>query len=573
MPRITTFTLALVCSASAIAQTPSLPDQIRVLKADVESIESKFRIDLAEQSRERLRKQYEGKLTELDESDFDSMSEDDQVDYVLLASEIRYRMRRLDREQRGDKKAAHLLAPVRPVIELLQQYVLMQPIEPKGVAKMLSAVNKELHTRTDRLRSSAATVSKRTSEAQRIEALWAVNRLLALKTDLDEFHRFRNGYDPIYSWWCREPVDAVSKSLAAYSTAIREVVVGVPESDKETIIGLPIGESGLATDLAHEFIAYSPDELIAIAEREFDWCHREMVSAARDMGLGEDWRAALEKTKEDSVEPGQQPELIRMLAEEATQFVEQRQLVTVPELCKESWRMVMMTPERQRVNPYFTGGPVISISYPTDTMTFDEKMMSMRGNNPHFARATVHHELIPGHHLQLFMMERYRPYRRLFLTPFWLEGWALYWEMRFWDMDFAKSPENRMGMLFWRKHRAARIIFSLGFHTGKMSPEQCVDYLVDNVGHERRNATAEVRRSVIGGYSPLYQAAYMLGGLQLLQLHREVVGTGKMTERAFHDMFLQQNAIPIELIRARMLNLPLTRDYKAKWRFAAGAND
>jgi hypothetical protein len=28
-------------------------------------------------------------------------------------------------------------------------------------------------------------------------------------------------------------------------------------------------------------------------------------------------------------------------------------------------------------------------------MEHDFKLMSMRGNNPHFNRATVHHELIP----------------------------------------------------------------------------------------------------------------------------------------------------------------------------------
>lgn len=122
-------------------------------------------------------------------------------------------------------------------------------------------------------------------------------------------------------------------------------------------------------------------------------------------------------------------------------------------------------------------------------------------------------------------------------------------------------------MLFWRKHRAARIIFSLAYHTGEWKPEQCVDFLVDNVGHERKNATAEVRRSVMGGYSPLYQAAYMLGGLQIRKLHEEVVGAGEMTEREFHDFILQQNAIPIELIRARMRSMPLTRDYKAQWEF------
>ena len=50
-------------------------------------------------------------------------------------------------------------------------------------------------------------------------------------------------------------------------------------------------------------------------------------------------------------------------------------------------------------------------------------------------------------------------------------------------------------MLFWRMHRCARIIFSLSFHLGKMTPQECIDFLVDKVGHERDNATAEVRRS------------------------------------------------------------------------------
>src|SRR5260370_28737132 len=128
-------------------------------------------------------------------------------------------------------------------------------------------------------------------------------------------------------------------------------------------------------------------------------------------------------------------------------------------------------------------------------MTHVHKVMSMRGKNIPIARATVYHELTPGHHLQGFMQARYRPYRRSFSTPFWIEGWALYWEMLLWDKQFPKTPEDRVGMLFWRSHRCARIIFSLNFHLGKMTPQECIDFLVDRVGHERDNATAEVRRS------------------------------------------------------------------------------
>jgi uncharacterized protein (DUF885 family) len=139
--------------------------------------------------------------------------------------------------------------------------------------------------------------------------------------------------------------------------------------------------------------------------------------------------------------------------------------------------------------------------------------------------------------------------------------------MLLWDLGFHNTPESRVGAMFWRMHRAARIIFSLNFHLGRMTPQEAIDFLVDRVGHERANATAEVRRSFNGSYSPLYQAAYMLGGIQFRTLHRELVETKKMTDREFHDTILQNGRIPVEMVRALLTRQPLSRDYKASWRF------
>jgi uncharacterized protein (DUF885 family) len=156
----------------------------------------------------------------------------------------------------------------------------------------------------------------------------------------------------------------------------------------------------------------------------------------------------------------------------------------------------------------------------------------------------------------------------MFWTPFWGEGQSLYWEMFLWDHGFQVKPEDRIGALFWRMHRSARIIFSLSFHMGKMTPEQAVDFLVDTVNFERANAEGEVRRSFSGDYSPLYQMAYMIGGLQLRALNKELVGAGKMTDKQFHDAVLQSGPMPISLERARLENIPLTREGPAPWKFA-----
>ena len=384
---------------------------------------------------------------------------------------------------------------------------------------------------------------------------------------LRDWNRFYSGYDPLFSWWTADPYRKVSAAMPRYAAAIREVVVGQKPGEEEPIIGDPIGAEGLAQDLRAEMIAYTPQDLIALAEREFAWIETEEKKAAREMGFGDDWRAALEKVKEAYVPPGEQPELVRRLAREAVTFITAKDLVTVPPLADEIWRMEMMSPRQQLVSPFFLGGEIIQVSYPTDSMAHDDKLMSMRGNNPHFSMATVHHELIPGHHLQGYMTARYNAHRNLFGTPFWTEGWSLYWEMLLWDLGFPTTPQDRMGMLFWRSHRLARIIFSLKVHLGQMTPQEAVDFLVTRVGHERANAAAEVRRSFNGTYSPLYQAGYMIGGLQIRALHHELVDSGRMTNREFHDAILQGGRMPIEMVRARLLKTPLTRDYRPAWKF------
>jgi uncharacterized protein (DUF885 family) len=104
---------------------------------------------------------------------------------------------------------------------------------------------------------------------------------------------------------------------------------------------------------------------------------------------------------------------------------------------------------------------------------------------------------------------------------------------------------------------------------GEWTPEQCIDFLVDAVGHERASATGEVRRSFNGTYSPLYQAGYLLGGMQLRALFGELVSTGRMTERAFHDAVLDAGPMPIGMVRALLEpELPLAPDGLPDWRFA-----
>ncbi len=563
-----------------LAPGPDLPTLVSRYSEDRELIERAYPVPGSSSRTVRLRAFFAETQKVVDALPFDRLPREDQIDVVLMEDDLRRRTRALDQEAAYDRGTAPLLPFVDDARAFEEQRLRMATVDPKVAAERLDALAKAIDASTTDLMKRLADkrlavtdgVAPKPAGSEtavtRATANRAVRSLTDLERRLDRWYGFYNGYDPLFSWWCKAPYAAVAAALDRHTAFVRERLVGIAADDKTTIVGFPIGREALLTELRAERIAYTPEELLAIADREYAWCLGEMKRASRDLGCGDDWKKALAKVRETYVEPGKQPDLIRDLAREAENYVEKEDLVTVPPLAKETWRMEMLSPDRQLQSPFFLGGEDILVSYPTDTMTEEQKLTSLRGNTPAFARATVFHELIPGHWLQQYSATRYRPYRSAFGTPFFWEGNSLYWEMLLWDKGFTHTPEQRIGALFWRMHRCARVQFSLGFHLGRLTPTQCVDLLVDEVGHERGTAAAEVRRSFSGDYGPLYQIAYLMGGLEFRSLGRELVDSGKMTRKAYDDAILHEGEIPVDLIRASLTSAPLSRDGAPTWRYA-----
>ena len=527
---------------------------------DQAAIRRRYEVEYSPARRERLRRFYQGWQERLTPVAFDSLNHEGQLDYILLKNRITFDQAMLQLDE--------------------ERWSAMAPLLP--FAERLRALQETRHDRKRAdLRETAGVLDRAAAEIENLtreltdEARKAVTPAVAfraaryvdhLKSVLHDFNRFYGGYDPLYTWWAAVPYARLEKALTAYAVALREHLGGHRPGRPAPIVGDPVLAEGLRAHLAVEMIPYNADELIAIGMKEFEWTENQLRLVSRKMGRGDDWKAALEHVKTLAPPPGEKPWVIFDIAEYSRDFIGRMNAVTVPPLAEEVWRLAMQTPERQLQNPFFSGGEVTRVSYPTTEMTHEDKLMSMRGNTPAFNFATVHHELIPGHHLQAVMSRRFNAHRgEIAGTPFWGEGWALYWELQLWDRDFPRNEAERIGMLFWRLHRAARIIFSLNFQLGKWSPQQAVDFLVDRVGHERANAEAEVRRSVEA--EPLYQVAYLIGGLQFRALYQELVDAGTMTAREYHDAVLQGGRMPVEMVRARLKGQRLTRDHRAQWRF------
>jgi hypothetical protein len=500
---------------------------------------------------------YQQQISKLD---FASMEINGKVDYVLFKRNLEDQSYQLKEEQAKYDQISKFLPFSNRIVALEKPRRRGLAVVGQEVAKELNDINKDITKSIKDL--------KRADSIESTLADYASTSIKSLQSVLKNYYNFYNGYDPLFTWWVPKTYNVTDSLLNIYAVAIRKKgkLVSYQKDDGSGIIGRPIGRDELIRQLKLEFIPYTPEELVEIANKEFAWCDAELLKATREMGFGDNWKAAQEKLKNSYVAPGKQPEAMFDLYNQSVDFLKKHDLVTIPPIAEETWNMYMMSPERQLVSPFFLGGETLLISYPTNTMDYEEKMMSMRGNNPDFSRATVHHELIAGHHLQGFMSNRYKPYRN-FPTPFWNEGNSLYWELLLWDMKFPQTPEQRVGMLFWRMHRCARIMFSLNYHLGKWTPQQCIDYLVDRVGHERANAEGEVRRSFTTNYGPLYQLAYMMGGLQFYALKKELVDSKKMTLKQYHDAILRENRMPIEMLRAILTNQPITRDFQTSWHF------
>ena len=551
---------AYVPEIPLVAATSELRDLVERYAQDRQALARFYTVPGSDVRRERFRAFNRAWLAALPNVDFTKLSQQGRVDYVALRNEIEYELALLDREERAAAGTGPLLPFAETIAKLAED---RQALRFIGADAALAAVK----TIDAQAKQARAAVESGALKATPTAAFRAAQQAEALRGTLQQWFAFYNGYDPAFSARVPMPFQAATSALTAYVGVLRERLVDWPSGADEPIVGNPIGREGLIEDLRAEMIPYTPEQLIEIGNREYAWIENEMKKASREMGMGDDWHAALDKVKDMYVPKGGQPELIRNLALEAEAYLKQHDLVTIPPLASDIWKMNMMSPQRQRVNPFFTGGETISVSYPHASMADADQSMSLRGNGIHVSRATVHHELIPGHHLQGFMSSRYNGHRTIFDTQFMTEGWALYWEMLLWDHGFPRSPEDKLGMLWWRMHRATRIIFSLNFHMGNWTPEQAITFLVEKGRHDRFTATGEVRRSFNSTYSPLYQAAYMLGGLQIRSMYKDLVETKTMTAKAFHDAILRQGEMPIELLRAALTGAPLTPDYQTTWKF------
>jgi hypothetical protein len=485
---------------------------------------------------------------------------DARVDLRLLQAELVELETRVGWEEEDGRAAAPLLPFLAPIARLERSDRAGEPWEPERIGRALD---------------EAATATRALQSAPSAEAAAALKIPAAVRTAIArarECHAFLDGWrkrdlpaDPSLDFWVRTPSEQALAALAELQGWLNGTVL---EELKKSPEGSPfaIGRDRYAQELAFESIALTPEQMLAFGEEQLASLQAEMTKetqalvASDGFGLDEelrdrpvDWKLGLELAKHDTVPIGGHRLFVQSVAEDSIRFAREQQLFPIPELCEACWRLRLSDSDTQKTYAYgFYGQNFMGVSAPTPDMEEQRKLECLKSNARPFSRTVVPHELIPGHHLQGFYARR-RPERRRFHSPFFVEGWAVHTEMTFDEHGFFEGPRARLGHLFWRLLRAARIVVSTRYHTRAMTQPQMVDFMVENAGLERSAAQAEVDRYMT--YSPLYQCAYLYGATQIRALREECKAAwgAQFSELRFNTELVEQGSIPIAFAREALL--------------------
>ncbi len=165
---------------------------------------------------------------------------------------------------------------------------------------------------------------------------------------------------------------------------------------------------------------------------------------------------------------------------------------------------------------------------------------------------TAVHETYPGHHLQLSLPQptKYRPI--VAQATDLIEGWAHYTEELMMEEGFENHPRYKWQVKKDMLWRWVRVYVDVELSTGKMSFEEAVKELVEVALLDEKSAYSEVLRYTL---TPGYQLSYAYGKMRIKELREEVkeyMGS-KFNLKEFHWMVLKEGALPVDVIRRRVI--------------------
>jgi len=299
-----------------------------------------------------------------------------------------------------------------------------------------------------------------------------------------------------------------------------------------------------------ELLGYGAAELHEKGRAAWAELDARMRRVALGVNGSEDWRAAMESLMDDHP-----PTLEAMRAEyeaetrRAREFVRERELVTFAEgeECE-----VLPSAEYTRpilsVAHYLSPPPLSSsrtgiffVPYTPDGFTEEQVRQRLRTNSRAQMPSIAVHEAYPGHHWHLsYMAGNPRTVRKVFRTPYFTEGWALYVEKLLHEQGYFDTPATELAHLDCRIFRAARIVVDTALHCEDMSIEEAETFMATKASLSPGTAQGEVNRYCAW---PTQAPSYLTGALELDRIAAAWTGD----RRELHDRLAGSGGLPLAI--------------------------
>ncbi|MBI4512767.1 MAG: DUF885 domain-containing protein [Gemmatimonadetes bacterium] len=312
----------------------------------------------------------------------------------------------------------------------------------------------------------------------------------------------------------------------------------------------------------YHLLPLTADSLIRLGWRALEETERALQALADSLAPGRTWRELTEEAKErhpgaGDVRAAYEREMRRALA-----FIREKDLFEVPP--GEDLKMIDTPPTLRTTYPY--GGydapaPFDSVHVgrffvtPVEPRWRKEEIEAkLRGHNYGWITVVSVHEGYPGHHLQYVKAFRNASVvRKIFSNTYFTEGWGLYSEEVMGRHGFYADPDARLAQLRMRLWRAARVVIDPSIHSGRMTYDEAVRFLVERVGLEEPDALGEVNRYTTW---PTQAPSYLVGMAEIASMRETVAAAlgGRFQEKAFHEALLTGGSLPMGLARRSLRN-------------------
>ena len=298
----------------------------------------------------------------------------------------------------------------------------------------------------------------------------------------------------------------------------------------------------------------TPAQLLAEAESDLKATRQDMEKLAAPKSV----KQALDEVARQHATPDTYMAEARKTLEQATAFVREKQIVTLPPRAN---LQVIETPEFMR-GIYSVAGfnaapplePELGAFYwitPIPPAWPKDRIESkLREYNHYGVQHLTIHEAMPGHYVQLEYANDVQPKsRRLLRNVFgngaYVEGWAVYTQQLMTEQGYLdKAPALRLTLGKQLLRVLANTILDVRLQTMGMTDQQALDLMINDTYQEKEEATAKLQRAKLSSCQlPTYFAGWK-GWLQARDRYRQTRGDN-FSLREFHERALMESAVPL----------------------------